>query len=129
MISTLSNFRFQTETDATNMSPSGSSFECLDCETLFPSVSDLDQHILGSHHNNPAAKEKDDDRKLPFWCADCGKGFPSRFGLNVHIKAVHLGLTLVCEICGTETVYGELNRHLKKEHGMEPMRRSGDEDC
>jgi len=61
--------------------------KCADCEAIFPSI-----ELLSRHRNQ--------EHSRPFQCKECSKAFKRKDGLQRHVAAQHLNITLGCRQCG-----------------------------
>lgn len=83
-------------------------FQCTKCTKSFPTRNTLTQHNYYTHCEK---------RKLKSLCKICGKQMSTITALKIHIRSVHEGTEVACEICDKLfTCKSSLIAHRKEQH-------------
>ncbi|CAL8135907.1 unnamed protein product [Orchesella dallaii] len=95
-----------------------SSFKCPKCDKEFASSHRLWDHYLNLHDEEKKALAKEVSTNAgPFICEQCGKKYSQKAKYEMHVKQVHLGKRIICEVCGKEEQsQGMLWRHKIAKH-------------
>ena len=64
---------------------------CTKCDRIFMTINALKDHVLRHH-----------EKRLDFKCEYCGKEFPSLAEVNRHVRLIHHGIKVKCDLCDKE---------------------------
>lgn len=90
------------------------SYKCLQCSDLFPTYSDLVDHVINVHQQIKPLPS-------PFTCEECAMQFNTAALLIQHIQEQHLAEKILCSMCPNEEEFKsmtELNRHKRDIHSL-----------
>ena len=88
-------------------------YDCGDCDKSFTSTQSLKRHATAHGAQKPT-----------FTCT-CGKEYTSKFGLSHHIRTVHHGIVLKCDVRDclfTGSAKEQMSAHMRSAHDMEKLK-------
>jgi len=98
-------------------------FKCDPCNHLFPSRSDLEEHVQKVHSmcltNDQENKQTSGQIRRGFMCNKCDEVFRWRTDLRRHSEVVHgqkMSDLVPCSVCNKLIVAKRLNEHIKSVH-------------